>query len=82
MERLRQWLLVSVAALAFSAPLGAQCAMCRASADYQRAEAINALRRGIVVLAIPPTAIALGIFWLTYKYRGTSDDHKDRDDET
>jgi hypothetical protein len=48
--------------------------MCRESAAYQRQEAIDALKRGILVLAFPPAAIVVGIACLTYRYRGTRDD--------
>lgn len=58
-------------------PLAAQCAMCRESASYQRQEAIDALQRGILVLAFPPAAIIVGIACLTYRYRGTRRDPDD-----
>ena len=46
--------------------------MCRESARQQRAEAVNALNKGILVLAIPPMAIAVGIVVVTYRYRDGS----------
>jgi hypothetical protein len=51
--------------------------MCRESAAYQRQEAIDALKRGILVLAFPPVAIIVGIGCLTYRYRGTPRDVDD-----
>jgi hypothetical protein len=75
----RGLLLAAVVGLIVCGPLAAQCAMCRQSAAYQRQEAIDALKRGIIVLAIPPSAIILGMVCLTYRYRGAPDDSHDRD---
>ena len=63
--------LASLAALALmlSGSLWAQCQMCKESASFQNAEAIEALNRGIILLAIPPAAIVGGIFWITYRHR-------------
>jgi hypothetical protein len=72
-------LLAAVLGLILGAPLGAQCAMCRESAGFQRDEAINALQRGIIVLAIPPTAIIIGLACLTYRYRGAPDECSESD---
>ena len=52
-----------------SGPLWAQCQMCKETASFQKAEAIEALNRGIILLAIPPVAIVGGIFWITYRHR-------------
>lgn len=76
-DRSRRLLLAAVLGLIVCAPLAAQCAMCRAAAAYQRQEAINALQRGIIVLAIPPVAIIAGIVCLTYRYRGAPPDRDD-----
>lgn len=46
--------------------------MCRESAKYTRAATIDALNKGILILAIPPAAIALGIAVVTYRYRNGS----------
>ena len=63
--------LASLAALGImlSGPLWAQCQMCKETASFQKAEAIQALNRGIILLAIPPAAIIGGIFWITYRHR-------------
>jgi hypothetical protein len=74
----RRGLLTVAVGLILCGPLAAQCAMCREAASYQRQEAINALKRGIIVLAIPPAGIIVGIACLTYRYRGTPDDAGDR----
>jgi hypothetical protein len=85
MDRARRWVLAGTLGLILCGPLAAQCAMCRESAAFQRQEAIAALERGILVLAIPPAAIILGIACLTYRYRGTPCDAEDpracREDE-
>ena len=47
----------------------AQCQMCGKTASYQRASAIQALNRGIILLAVPPAVIIGGIVWLTYRHR-------------
>jgi hypothetical protein len=66
---LGRFLMLGVLGLALSSPLWGQCAMCKESAKYQRAETIQALNRGIIILAIPPLAIGLGIGWVTYRHR-------------
>ncbi len=43
------------------------CPMCRETASFETDQAIGALKRGIVTLAIPPMGIALGLAWLTWK---------------
>ena len=58
--------------LAAATPAWAQCAMCRATASYQREQALASLNLGIILLAVPPAAIAGGIAWLTYRYRSHS----------
>jgi hypothetical protein len=78
-DRIRGLLLAAVLGLIVCAPLAAQCAMCRETASYQRQEAIKALNRGIIVLAIPPSAIILGMVCLTYRYRGAPEDPNDPD---
>ena len=75
--RTRRLLLAAALGLILCGPLAAQCAMCRESAAYQRQEAIDSLRRGILVLAIPPAAIIVGIACLTYRYRGNPPGRED-----
>ncbi len=41
--------------------------MCRETAAYQKDRAVNALKNGIVLLAIPPLVIIGGIGWMTYR---------------
>lgn len=77
MDRARRLLLAAALGLILCGPLAAQCAMCRESAAYQRQEAIDSLTRGILVLAIPPAAIVVGIACVTYRYRGTPVDPDD-----
>ena len=43
------------------------CPMCRETAACQKGRAVDSLKRGILVLAIPPTAVALGLIWVTWK---------------
>jgi len=69
---LSRFLLLGVMGAALSAPLWSQCVMCKESARYQRAGVIDAINRGIIVLAVPPLAIAVGIVCLTYRYRNSS----------
>jgi hypothetical protein len=71
LDRVRRLLLVAALGLIVCGPLAAQCAMCRESAAYQRHEAVDALKRGILVLGFPPLAIVVGIACLTYRHRGT-----------
>ena len=58
--------------LALVLPASGQCVMCRESAKYQRAEGLEALNRGILILAVPPVVIALGIGWVTYRHRNST----------
>ena len=67
-----EFLLLGALALMLSGPLAAQCVMCRESAKYQRGEALRALNLGIIVLALPPVAIGIGIGWVTYRHRNSS----------
>ena len=46
---------------------GQGCPMCRETASFETDRAIDALKRGILTLAIPPMGIALGVAWLTWK---------------
>jgi len=52
-------------------PAWGQCAMCREAAASQNAEGVKALNRGIILLAIPPVAILVGIGCVTYRYRNS-----------
>jgi hypothetical protein len=45
------------------------CAMCYQSAAASAARAIEALRHGILILAIPPVLIIVGIARLAYRRR-------------
>jgi hypothetical protein len=66
---LARGVMLAALSLAFAAPVWAQCAMCREAAGGQKAAAILALNKGIILLGVPPVAIILGIAWLTYKHR-------------
>ncbi len=70
--RLGRFLTLGILGLILSSPVWGQCVMCRESAKYQRAETIEALNKGILILAIPPVAIAVGIGLVTYRYRDGS----------
>jgi hypothetical protein len=67
-----RFLTVGSLGLVLSSPLWGQCAMCRESAKFVRAATIDALNQGILLLAIPPVAIAVGIGVVTYRYRNGS----------
>ena len=60
---------VAVALVLAAGPVWGQCQMCKKTASYQKASAIEALNQGIILLAIPPVAIIGGIAWLTYRHR-------------
>jgi hypothetical protein len=45
------------------------CALCYTQAAGSGSRMIAALRSGIIVLAIPPTFICIGITWMAYKKR-------------
>ena len=61
--------LLAVALALAAGPVWGQCQMCKQTASYQKASAIEALNQGIILLAIPPAAIIGGIVWLTYRHR-------------
>ncbi len=67
-----RFLALGTLAVALAGPVAAQCVMCRESAKYQRGEALRALNLGIIVLALPPAAIGIGIGWVTYRHRNSS----------
>jgi len=74
---LARGVILAALSLALAAPVWAQCAMCREAAGSQKAAAILALNKGIILLGVPPVAILLGIGWLTYKHRRPHGDHED-----
>jgi hypothetical protein len=78
-DRCSRLVLAAAVGLILCAPLAAQCAMCKETASYQRQEAIEALNRGIIVLAIPPASIIVGMVCLTYRYRGGAEDPREPD---
>ena len=45
------------------------CALCYTQAAGSGSRMIAALRSGILILAIPPTLICIGITWMAYKKR-------------
>ena len=45
------------------------CALCYTQAAGSGSRMIAALRSGILILAIPPTLICVGITWMAYKKR-------------
>jgi len=65
------WLfLILIFALAIPMPLFAQgCAMCYQSAAKSGAQAIQALRAGILILLFPPLFICAGIVRMAYRKR-------------
>lgn len=78
----RRLLAATAAALALACmawapqPAVAQgCSMCRETAGFQQDRAIRSLKQGILALAVPPLAIAVGLTWVTWKRRnGTASD--------
>lgn len=60
------------AAIAAASPVVAfaqSCALCYTQAAGSGSRMIAALRSGIIILAIPPTVICIGITWMAYKKR-------------
>lgn len=50
------------------------CALCYTQAAGSGSRMIAALRSGIIILAIPPTVICIGITWMAYKKRNQFND--------
>jgi len=71
---LARCLTLAALALSVGVPAWAECAMCKAAAGSQKAAAILALNKGIILLGIPPAAIIIGMVWLTYRYRNSPQD--------
>jgi len=69
---LGRFLAVGILGMVLSSPLWGQCVMCRESAKYARSSTIDALNKGILILAVPPVAIAVGIVVVTYRCRNGS----------
>jgi hypothetical protein len=52
------------------------CALCYTQAASSGSRMIAALRSGILILAVPPMVICLGITWMAYKKRNQfNEDH-------
>ncbi|MGB7438126.1 MAG: hypothetical protein WBW49_22125, partial [Candidatus Acidiferrum sp.] len=51
------------------------CALCYTQAAGSGSRMIAALRSGILILAIPPVAICIGITWMAYKKRNQFNDY-------
>jgi hypothetical protein len=67
--------LALAAALAVPALAFAQnCALCYTQAASSGSRMIAALRSGILVLAVPPTLICVGITWMAYRKRNQFND--------
>ena len=60
---------LAAALLAPALARGQSCALCYTQAAGSGSRMIAALRSGILVLAIPPTLICIGITWMAYKKR-------------
>jgi len=74
-KKLTAWLARSLAAAspalaAYPVVTRAQnCALCYTQAAGSGSRMIQALRSGILMLAIPPMLICIGITWMAYKKR-------------
>jgi hypothetical protein len=53
------------------------CALCYTQAAGSGPRMIAALRSGIIILAIPPTVICIGITWMAYKKRNQFNDDEE-----
>jgi hypothetical protein len=51
------------------------CALCYTQAAGSGSRMIAALRSGILILAIPPMLICIGITWMAYKKRNQFNDY-------
>jgi ABC-type transport system involved in cytochrome c biogenesis permease component len=51
------------------------CALCYTQAAGSGSRMIAALRSGILILAIPPMIICVGITWMAYKKRNQFNDY-------
>ena len=73
MKKSKAWLTRSLAATVVAAfPIfthAQNCALCYTQAAGSGSRMIAALRSGILILAIPPMLICIGITWMAYKKR-------------
>jgi ABC-type Fe3+ transport system permease subunit len=77
MSAYRAFLRVVALAVALLAPAltcAQRCALCYTQAAGSGSRMISALRSGIIILAIPPTVICVGLTWMAYKKRNQFND--------
>jgi hypothetical protein len=60
---------LAIALLRPGLALAQNCALCYTQAAGSGSRMIQALRSGILILAIPPILISIGIAWMAYKKR-------------
>jgi len=65
----RRGALLVLSSLVPSLAAAQNCALCYTQAAASGSRMIQALRSGILILAIPPMVICLGISWMAYKKR-------------
>jgi hypothetical protein len=72
--RLARLLALTVALVSPALTFAQNCALCYTQAAGSGSRMIAALRSGILILAIPPTLICVGITWMAYKKRNQFND--------
>ncbi len=73
--RIRFALLVLAIALLAPAAQGQGCSMCATSAEAAEQQGRSALRRGVVVLLVPPVGIMALLLGAAFRYRSDRDEN-------
>lgn len=68
-RRAVRWATLGVSLAVPALTMAQNCALCYTQAAGSGSRMIAALRSGILILAIPPTLICVGITWMAYKKR-------------
>jgi len=75
LHRLSRWAALGLALVLPALTFAQSCALCYTQAAGSGSRMSAALRSGILVLAIPPTLICVGITWMAYKKRNQFNDY-------
>jgi len=79
LRHITRWIALGVALAAPALTFAQNCALCYTQAAGSGSRMIAALRSGILILAIPPTLICVGITWMAYKKRNQFNDYGSED---
>lgn len=79
LHRIIRWVALGASLFTPALTLAQNCALCYTQAAGSGSRMIAALRSGILILAIPPMLICVGISWMAYKKRNQFNDYGNTD---